>query len=29
LELWREKHPDAQEQFALDFAKRDPACTSN
>jgi hypothetical protein len=25
LELWREQHPQGQEQFALDFEKRGPA----
>jgi hypothetical protein len=25
LELWREKHPQGQEQFALEFEKRGPA----
>jgi hypothetical protein len=25
LELWREKHPEGQEQFALEFEKRGAA----
>ena len=26
LELWREKHPQGLEQFALDFEKRNESC---
>ncbi len=26
LELWREKHPQGLEQFALDFEKRNDSC---